>query len=155
MLGDARKELNSQLYGNEPFTFEGAHPTPIPLVTKGGSTVGDFFTSKIDCSKGAFSALRIKLSTYGQAQSGRLFANIFNPNGKLLASSSVDAANIIDNAIFTFDYGLELCGSGNSEVTLGLGVKQENPSTLATWYTQNNELILSRIYSKKISNGIK
>jgi hypothetical protein len=79
---------------------------------------------------------------------------MFSPEGKLLATSSVDASNIEDNAIYTFSYGNELCRMHNSVVTLGLGhLKTKGPHALATWHTAKNELIFSRVYSQ--SNGIR
>ncbi|MDB5822776.1 MAG: hypothetical protein JWR21_1480 [Herminiimonas sp.] len=149
MLGDARRELNSQINGYEAASFEGAHPTGIPIIEAAESPASMFLTSKIDCSRGAFSALRIKLSTYGLAHSGLLYVNIFDAKAKLLATSSINAANIGDNEIYTLSFGHDLCGAaGDASVTVGLGLISQSPHALAAWYTRKNELIFSRVYSQ-------
>lgn len=154
MLGDARKVLNSEINGYEPVTFEGAHPITIPLIESNDSPFSSFLLGEVDCSKGSFSALQIRLSTYGLIHSGRLFANIFSSEGDLLAKSSLDASSIEDNKIYIFSYEHELCRIPNSFVKLGLGyLKAKDPHALSAWYTAENELIFSRVYSQ--SNGIR
>ena len=112
---------------------------------------GSDLVREVDCSEGAFSALRLKIGTYAKINLGSLVVNVSDSNSKKLIATVVKDSSEVNDAEFNvFKLPSEICSDSHSRVTIKIRhVTQDPNSMLAVWRSGENGVDILRIFSKR------
>ena len=109
LLSDGR-DLNARVVAGSPVS--GAFRNPVPLSSP--------LEVRVPCGSGPFDAVSVLLATYARRQSGTVTLDVAGVEGTAVATASVDASTLLDNADQRFRLSAAACRTGDREVLLRL-----------------------------------